>query len=91
MLDLRSVSTLADYFVICSGESERQVKAIVGEITEKTKAEGVRPLHIEGESSSGWLLVDYSSVIVHIFSPIMRDYYQLEKLWSNALVVVRMQ
>ena len=91
MLDLRSVSTLADYFVICSGESERQVKAMVGEITEKTKAEGVRPLHIEGESSSGWLLVDYSSVIVHIFSPIMRDYYQLEKLWSNALVVVRMQ
>ena len=91
LLDLRSISLLADYFVICSGESERQVKAIVGEITEKTKAEGVRPLHIEGESSSGWLLVDYGSVIVHVFSPIMRGYYQLEKLWSDATVVVKMQ
>ena len=91
MLDLRSVSLLADYFVICSGESERQVKAIVGEVAGKIKGEGVRPLHIEGESSSGWLLVDYGSVIVHIFSPVMRDYYQLEKLWSDALVVVRMQ
>jgi len=91
LLDLRSISLLADYFVICSGESERQVKAIVGEIIEKTKAEGVRPLHIEGDSSSGWLLVDYGGVIVHVFSPIMRSYYQLEKLWSDALVVVRIQ
>ena len=91
LLDLRSISLLADYFVICSGESERQVKAIVNEVTEKIKAEGVRPLHIEGDSSSGWVLVDYGGVIVHVFSPIMRSYYQLEKLWSNALVVVRMQ
>jgi ribosome-associated protein len=90
-LDLRSISLLADYFVICSGESERQVKAIVDEVTEKTKEEGVRPLHIEGDSSSGWVLVDYGSVIVHIFAPAVRDYYQLEKLWSDALVVVRIQ
>ncbi len=91
MLDLRSVSLLADYFVICSGESERQVKAIADEVTEKTKEEGVRPLHIEGDSSSGWMLVDYGGVIVHIFAPIMRGYYQLEKLWGDAAVVVRMQ
>jgi ribosome-associated protein len=91
LLDLRSVSLLADYFVICSGESERQVNAIVDEITEKTKEEGVRPLHVEGDSSSGWLLVDYGGVIVHVFAPVMRDYYQLEKLWSDAAVVVRIQ
>ena len=91
MLDLRAVSLLADYFVICSGESERQVKAIVGEITEKMKEEGVRPLHIEGDSSSGWVLVDYGGVIVHVFAPTMRDYYQLEELWSDASIVVRMQ
>jgi ribosome-associated protein len=91
LLDLRSVSLLADYFIICSGESERQVKAISNEITERTKEEGIRPLHIEGDSASGWLLVDYGSVIVHVFSPIMRDYYQLERLWSDASVVVRMQ
>ncbi len=90
-MDLRSVSLLADYFVICSGESERQVNAIVDEITEKTKEEGVRPLHVEGDSSSGWLLVDYGGVIVHVFAPVMRDYYQLEKLWSDAAVVVRIQ
>ena len=82
---------MADYFVICSGESERQVKAIVDEVTERTKVEGVRPLHIEGDSSSGWVLVDYGGVIVHVFSPVMRGYYQLEKLWNDALVVVRMQ
>lgn len=90
-MDLRSVSLLADYFVICSGESERQVKAIVDEIAEKTKEEGVRPLHIEGDSSSGWVLVDYGGVIVHVFAPAVRDYYQLEKLWSDASVVVRIQ
>jgi ribosome-associated protein len=82
---------LADYFVICSGESERQIKAIVDEVTGKTKGEGARPLHIEGDSSSGWVLVDYGGVIVHVFAPAVRGYYQLEKLWSDALVVVRMQ
>ena len=91
LLDLRSISLLADYFVICSGESERQVKAIVDEVAGKINEEGVRPLHIEGDSSSGWVLVDYGGVIVHVFAPAMRGYYQLEKLWSDALVVVRMQ
>jgi len=91
LLDLRSISLLADYFVICSGQSERQVKAIVSEITEKIKEEGVRPLHVEGDSSSGWVLVDYGGVIVHVFAPAVRGYYQLEKLWSDATVVVRMQ
>ena len=91
VLDLRSVSLVADYFVICSGESERQVKAMVDEVIEQIKGEGVRPLSTEGNSSSGWLLLDYGSVVVHVFSPIMRSYYQLEKLWSDALVVVRIQ
>jgi len=91
LLDLRSISLLTDYFVICSGESERQIKAIVDEVTEKTKEEGVRPLHIEGDSSSGWVLADYGGVIVHVFAPAVRNYYQLEELWSDALVVVRMQ
>ena len=91
MLDLRSISLLADYFVICNGESERQVKAIVNEIAEQIKEEGVRPLHIEGDPSSGWVLVDYGDIIVHVFAPVMRGYYQLEKLWSDATVVVKMQ
>jgi ribosome-associated protein len=90
-LDIRPISLLADYFVICSGETERQVKAIVDEITEKGKEDGVRPLHIEGAPPSGWVLVDYGDVIVHVFAPAVRDYYQLEKLWSDASMVVRIQ
>ncbi len=92
LLDLRSVSLLADYFVICSGESERQVRAIVNEVTEKIKKEeGIKPLQIEGDPSSGWVLMDYGSIIVHVFAPVMRGYYQLEELWSDAPTVARIQ
>ena len=92
LLDIRRVSLLADYFVICSGASERQVKAIVDEILEKVKKEaGTVPLNVEGVSSSGWVLVDYGSVIVHVFAPSLREYYSLEKLWSEATMVVRVQ
>jgi len=91
LLDIRPISLLADYFVICSGESERQISAIVDEVTERAKEDRVRPLHIEGDPPSGWVLVDYGGVIVHVFAPAVRGYYQLEKLWSDASIVVRMQ
>jgi len=92
LLDIRRVSLLADYFVICSGASERQVRAIVDEVLEKVKKEtGIVPLNVEGGASSGWVLVDYGSVIVHIFAPSLREYYSLEKLWSEATMVVRVQ
>ncbi|HIC93281.1 MAG TPA: ribosome silencing factor [Anaerolineae bacterium] len=89
LLDIRPVSLLADYFVICSGETERQIKAILDEVLERTKRAKVLPLHIEGEPPSGWVLMDYGSVIVHIFAPAERDYYRLEELWSDAPVVVK--
>jgi ribosome-associated protein len=83
---------MADYFVICSGTSERQVRAIVDKILEKVKkGAGITPLNVEGTPSSGWVLVDYGSVIVHIFAPSLREYYSLEKLWSEATMVVRVQ
>ncbi len=92
LLDIRRVSLLADYFVICSGASERQLRAIVDEVLEKVKKEaGVVPLNVEGVPSSGWVLVDYGSVIVHIFAPSLREYYSLERLWSEATMVVRVQ
>jgi ribosome-associated protein len=92
LLDIRRVSLLADYFVICSGASERQVRAIVDGVLEKVKKEtGIVPLSVEGGASSGWVLVDYGSVIVHIFAPSLREYYSLEKLWSEATMVVRVQ
>ncbi len=92
MLDIRPVSLLGDFFVISSGESERQIRAIVEEIKSQVKKNlQALPLRIEGTASSGWMLMDYGSVIVHVFSPAMRDYYQLEELWADAPVVVKMQ
>lgn len=92
MLDLRRVSLLADYFVICSGESERQINAIQDDIIEELRdKERRRPLRREGRSSSGWVLLDYGDVVVHIFAPAERDYYRLEELWSEASPVVRVQ
>ena len=91
LLDLRPVSLLADYFIICSGDSDRQIKAIVEEVTEKLKALNTHPLNIEGLPASGWVLLDYGAIVVHVFAPATRSYYQLEKLWSGAKTVVRMQ
>ncbi len=92
MLDMQSVSLMADFFIISSGESERQIQAIIKEIKLQVKKKlKVLPLLIEGEDSSGWMLIDYGGVVVHIFSPAMREYYQLERLWSDASVVVKMQ
>jgi len=89
LLDIRQVSMIADYFVICSGASERQVQAIYEDILARLKEMGIRPLHSEGTATSGWILMDYSSVIVHIFLPQMRRYYNLEQLWKDARTVVR--
>lgn len=91
LLDISPISVIADYFVICSGTSERQVQAIVEEVVDRVKADNIRPLHVEGMPSSGWMLIDYGSVIVHIFAPATREYYQLEKLWSKAKTVVKIQ
>ncbi len=92
MLDLRPVSLLGDFFIISTGESERQIQAIVQEIRLQVKKKlKALPLHIEGTSASGWMLMDYGSVIVHIFASQVRAFYQLESLWSDAPVVVKMQ
>ncbi len=91
MLDARGVCGFADYFVICSGESERQIKAIYDEVAHALKREGISPHHSEGTLDSGWLLLDFSDVIVHIFAPTEREYYQLGELWGEAIPVVRIQ
>lgn len=89
LLDCREVCSFADYFVICSGESRRQIKAIVDAVSETLKGDDILPSHEEGTADSGWILLDYGSVIVHIFSPEEREYYQLEKLWEKAPTKVR--
>ena len=90
LLDTRNVCSFADYFVILSGESERQIEAIRQAVDEVLKGEAVAVHHREGTTSSGWLLIDAGDVIVHIFAPYEREYYQLDSLWENAHIVLKM-
>jgi ribosome-associated protein len=91
LLDVTGLTTVADYFVICSGGSERQLAAIVDAIVERVHEVGVRPYSREGAALSHWLLLDLGSVIVHVLAPPERDFYQLERLWAQAKTVVRVQ
>jgi ribosome-associated protein len=84
ILDLNSLTTIAEYFVICSGESTTQVKAITELIKEKFDEAGIKPLGIEGLNYSHWVLMDYGDVIIHIFEEETRTFYELEKLWIDA-------
>jgi len=84
-LDLRGISTFTDFFVICSGASEPQLKAIAGGITERLRDEhDLKPTAVDGYPLSQWVIVDYGSVVVHIFHQVKRDLYSLEDLWSDA-------
>ena len=91
LLDLAEIASFTSMFVICSGGSERTLKALSNEVRRVVKEKyALRPLQVEGDSASGWMLLDYGSVILHIFSPNLRDYYALEQLWSDGRVVLRM-
>jgi ribosome-associated protein len=91
LLDIREQSPFTDYFVICSGTSERQVRALVEGVREMTKRElDITPHHIEGEPLSGWVLIDYLDVVVHVFSPELRTFYDLEGLWQQGKVLLHM-
>ena len=89
LLDLRQLAPFADYFVIMSAESSRQIEGLEEDITQALKDEQVRRFHREGTPASGWVLLDFSDVIVHIFGTEEREYYDLERLWSGATQVVR--
>jgi ribosome-associated protein len=88
LLDVRGQTTMTDYFVICSGASDRQLNAIAGGIVEGLKDDGDPPLSREGDAGSHWLLVDFGGVIVHVMSKPEREFYQLEKLWSEASLLL---
>jgi ribosome-associated protein len=91
LLDVSKICTFADYFVICSGDSARQLSAIGDEVEHTLRDLGERPIHHEGTASSGWMLYDYADVLVHIFGPDERKFYQLDELWNQATPVVRIQ
>ncbi len=84
LLDLRESGAFTDYFVICSGRSTRQVKAITEGILETLKILDRRPAHLEGQASNDWVLIDCFDFIVHVFTPETRSFYALERLWGNA-------
>jgi ribosome-associated protein len=84
VLDLRHTPAFTDFFLVCSGQSQRQVHAIADAIEETLKHAKIRPSHIEGYDRAEWVLMDYFSFIVHIFTPEMRAFYSLERLWGDA-------
>ncbi len=84
ILDMKRPSQLCDFFVIASGGSSRQVKAISDNIEEKARQQGLKLFHIEGYEDGSWILLDYSDIVAHIFMNDMREFYNLERLWSDA-------
>jgi ribosome-associated protein len=84
VLDLRGITSFADYFVICSGGNQKQVQAIADEVAIQLKQAGEHPISIEGYNQAEWILADYGDLLVHIFSLKARDYYGLERLWRSA-------
>ena len=91
LLELTGLTTLADYFVICSGGSERQIQAIADGIVGALRDEKLKPIGREGVAASHWVLLDFGSVVVHVFTPPERDYYGLEKHWAEAKTILRVQ
>jgi ribosome-associated protein len=84
VLDIRGLSTFSDFFVICSGENERQLRAIAERLQEELREDDVRPRRVEGTPRSGWMVLDYNDAIVHVFDQELRDFYKMERLWAEA-------
>lgn len=84
VIDVREQTSVADYFVICEGETDRQVRAIADAMVEAAKAKGLRPLGVDGYEDATWILLDFDSVLAHVFLPGERSYYDLESLWAPA-------
>jgi ribosome-associated protein len=84
VLDLRKTPAFTDFFVLCSGQNPRQAKAIADAVEEALRAAKVRPAHVEGYDRADWILMDFFTFIVHVFSPQTREFYALERLWGDA-------
>jgi ribosome-associated protein len=84
LLEVRELTSIADYFIVCSGRSDRQVQSIAQGIEENLRGKGIRPHAVEGVARGQWVLMDYSDIIVHIFYQPVREFYDLEGLWIDA-------
>lgn len=89
LLDVQEVCSFTDYFVLCNGESERQLRAISEEIDEVLSAKGITMKRHQGNPNSGWLIIDAGDIVIHIFSPEKREYYKLEDVWHKGNTVVK--
>jgi ribosome-associated protein len=84
VLDLKEISSFTDYFVVCSGHSDRQVQAIADSIVIQLKEDGFTPISVEGYREGRWVVVDFGDVVIHVFLDALRDYYDIENLWHDA-------
>lgn len=84
ILDMRGISSFTDYFIICSGRSDRQVQGIADSVETEMKKSGISPLGIEGFTEGKWVLLDYDDVVIHVFYEPIREFYDLERLWADA-------
>ena len=91
LIDLQDIAIFTDYFVICSGSTDRMIQALVDSAIDEVKKEFRINVRVEGQAEDGWMLVDYGDIILHIFSPQRRDYYRLEELWSDGKVLLHVQ
>ncbi len=91
LLDLRELTTFTDYFVICTADNERQLRAVLKAIDEELAMDGAPNPRIEGSPETGWVLLDFGDVIVHLFSPEQREFYRIERLWKQAQPIVVVQ
>ena len=91
LLDISKVASFADYFVLASAQTVRQLQAMLESVDEGLSPDGVKPMGREGEAASGWVLLDYGDVIVHLFGQEERSYYDLESLWHDATPLLRVQ
>jgi ribosome-associated protein len=91
LLDLKDIASFTDYFVLCNGTSDRMLDALAKTVVDDMRTQHKKKGRLEGEARDGWLVVDYGDVVVHLFSPDQRAYYQLEELWSEGKVLLRVQ
>lgn len=91
LLDLTTVSVLADYFIIATANSERQIKAITDYVQAESIKDERKALHVEGDTGSGWVLLDYGDVVLHVMAPTQRAFYRLEELWRHAPTLLKIQ
>jgi ribosome-associated protein len=87
LLDLRGLSDATDWFLIATGDSDTHTRAIADNIMERMREAGLRPAGVEGKANATWILLDYITLVIHVFLPHVRDYYELERLWGDAPIV----